>query len=236
MLGHGERLGLVRRPDPKNPLAAPALQKFIRISAAGEFAQEYVRLLNRENGDAMTALQEGDVVDAAGQFKKHPTTNKNLRYERLLHHKKATNTLAVRVDEALNVQVVNSFAGNTETDLKLGSNNTLKVSTKILNFTATNTGQMTFNNSLTIKSNRVSVASSNVSFGSNAVFKFVIGTTLVNSILTPLFTILISTLQTLATESALSASKLTLIGAATSLSGISGNLQGTLSNQVKLSG
>jgi len=237
ILAHEERFGIVRRPSQKNPQLAPAVQDFIRIQTAGEFAQEYFRSINRQDGKQLSVVQDGDVVGPDGTFETLAATNKRLRFKRTFVDVSGSNLLTLSIDEGLNFLLNNSAATSTEGNLQFGANNTLKLNTKTLKITATDTGQFTFNTGLTIRSNQVSVASSNVTSGNTGAFQAVLGTTLVNGVLNPIFTALASALSVLAAEPALTpATAATMTSLSTMLSTLSGNLSSVLSQQVKLSG
>lgn len=236
-INNEERFGLVRRPDQANLQAAPTLQTFTRLSAQGEFAQEYLRFMARENGNVVSQYQEGDVVQADGTFETLSITNKNLRLKHVLGHVNGNDKLTYAVDESLNVLIQNSTSANTEMNIQLGSNNTLKLTTKIAKVTVSQTGTLNFDTGLTIKTPQATVNSSNVTFGNTGSQQAILGTTLVNSILTPAFTIIGAAFQTLSADPALSsATKGAMTGFQTSLSGIAASLSNALSQQVKLSG
>lgn len=233
-LAHEERFGIVKRPDAANP---NSVQKFIRLTSGGEFAQEYGRWINLESGTSLASLQEGHVVDLQGQLKKHATTNKNLRHERILYHRQQSQTLSYQVDEDLNIRISNSATGNTETNAQLGTNNTLKITTKTLNFTGTTSGTMTFNNSFTLKSQQINVLGQ-VAYGNSATQPALLGNNLVNNSLSPLIDILVGLFSAMSPDLASASpskatSATTLSSTAIALGNLKGTLQAALSTQVK---
>lgn len=151
VVGHEERFGAVKRPDTQKP---NLLQKYVRQSD-NTFSIEYSRWLSTTTGTALMELQEGHVVDTAGQFVKQASTNKTLRSHKGWFHKQSGH-LMFQVDEELNVLLSNASQA-TETKVELGAKNVLKLTAQDIKATFTKTGTMIYGNSYALRTKAVNV-------------------------------------------------------------------------------
>lgn len=240
-LTYTERFGVVKRPDTTLP---NAMQQYVRRTPSGsttkEFAFEYGRWLSDGAGNILCTLQEGHVYDESAAEKKQGSTNKPLRYERLLIDKTGNQDITVQADEELNLYYSNSSNTSKEAKLSFGSLVTLDVSTNQYKMSVTKTGNIRYGTSLTLTSPKVDIKSSNVNFGNNPIIPAVLGTPLINSVLTPLVTALQAFMQLYGVDAVFSNfSPQTVASAnalAATLSAVSSSLSSALSQQVKLSG
>jgi hypothetical protein len=231
-IGHEERLGVVKRPDSQNP---NAFQKYIRDSA-NEFAVEHSVWLDKKDGTPLSHFQDGHVVNEAGTFQKHSTTNKNLRYIRQWFNSQSGD-LRIEVDEELNILVANSSTAR-EITLNLGTNTKLDINAKSLKETYTTTGNMSFIQSFKLTSPQVAVRSANVTFGSNPVLSLVTGAQN-SAVLTPLLNVMSSSLALIAAAPPIAAIPQVagpLATNAATISGLQSALSGILTQQIKVSG
>jgi len=231
MLAHEERFGVVKRPDALNP---NLVESYVRLTDES-FAVEYGRWLNKKDDTPIITFQEGNVTDETGQLKKHGNTNKNLRHQRTIHHRAQGGILDYQVDEDLNILFTNTVGANTQTNVSLGTNNALTLTTKTLKMTVTESGNLSFSNNVTISSQQVNIGSANTRFGNNPVFSFLVGEKLIGQVLSPLLAQLASALSLLGIEPTL-AGKLAYASLGSSIGALSGNATAALSTQVKLSG
>lgn len=178
-LAHEERFGVVKRPHDSKP---GALQKFVR-NDDDEFAQEYGRWLNKLDGSVLTSLQEGEVYDATGKIRKQTSTNKPLRYEKVIKHR-SSGDIALQVDNESNISYINSTKAK-ETKIVFGTKNTVDASGEGLKGSFTKTGNLSFTTSFSLRSRKVRVKSSDVGFGQAPTINAVLGTNLNTSVLTP---------------------------------------------------
>lgn len=233
LLAHEERFGVVKRPDPITP---NLVERYVRLIDRS-FAVEYGRWINKGDGSPIITFQEGNVTDAIGRLKTHGNTNKNLRHQRTIHHRALAGTLDYQVDEDLNILFTNTLSANTQTTVSLGTNNTLNLTTKTLKVTVTASGNLSFSNNVTIRSQQVNISTANARFGNNPVFSFLVGEKLIGQVLTPLLAQLASALNVLAAEPAISVpGKASLSSFGSAIGALSGNASAALSQQVKLSG
>jgi len=191
-LAHEERFGIVKRKDTKNP---NTVTKYVRLLDLS-FAVEYSRWLNAKTGDTLLcSLQEGNVINENGLTVKHPTTTKDLRLQYCLGHKDTTSITTISVDEELNLLYDNSSATTKEAVFKFGSLSVLDISADSFKLTMNKTGDMKFPTSLTITSNTTNVKSSTINLGNPAPFQAIVGTKLVNTVMTPLLSALLTFLN-----------------------------------------
>lgn len=142
-LGYQERFGVVKRADQNFP---NALENFIK-TPSNEFAVEYSRVLTTKEGSPLVELYEGNVYDETGAQRTHTSTNKPLRYNKIISDD-SSNTLFMQVDEALNVFIDNNSKA-VETTVNLGSKNVLSLTGKDTKFIITKTGTYQYGTSLT---------------------------------------------------------------------------------------
>lgn len=233
-LAHEERFGVVKRPDKSRP---NAFQQFVRKSD-NTFAQEYGRWLNKSDGGLLVSLQEGDVYDSSGKEKKQNSTNKPLRYEKVITHR-SSGDITFQADEELNLSYINSTKAK-ETKLVFGSKNTVDVTAEGLKGAFTKTGSLSFNTSFTLRSTKVSINSPDVGFGTNPVIPAVLGTQLSAAVLAPMLSGLTTMFTFMSVDplmniafpqlSAVAKQSLAQLGAAAA------GLPSVLSTQVRLSG
>lgn len=231
-LGHEEKFGVVRRPDPQNP---DLVSKFIR-NADNTFAVEYSRWLNKKDGSRLVEVQEGDVFDNQGQERKHSTTNKPLRSIRKWFNDQSQE-LSMEVDEDLNILIANTDTSR-ETTIKLGRQNVLDVSAKQLKMSFLTSGSLAFTQNVQIRTAKASVVSPNINLGAaTAAFPVTMGDKLGSATLTPLFSSLSAIFTTLANSSAFASEQPVqeaLKGTANTISGLSSTLVLSLSKTVKV--
>ena len=227
-LAHEERFGLVKRPDTAKPYA---LQVFVKKSDAYQY--EYGRWLCDDAGDDLISLHEGHLYDGSGNEIKNGQTNRRTRLQRVIHHSKA-GQIDFDVDEELNILLTNTSKAKT-TDLDFGAQNEIKISSKKLDFSITKSSNQVFSQSLTIRSPKVRVNSSDVGFGASPSEAAVLGNRMVNSILTPLLTTLSTAFTTLGAEIPLTG-QAAYSATGSSITVLITQLQTILSQQVKLTG
>jgi len=177
-IGYEERFGVVKRPDPAKPTV---FQKFSRLDST-EFAIEYSRWLNDKDGKLLTSTQEGHVFDEQGKEKKHSSTNKPLRYERLFSHK-SSGDVSLQIDDEANI-FLNNTTQAKETKVTLGNLNALTLSCDSTKWTVNKTGMLSFTTSITIKSAKAQINAPDVGFGAAPVIPAVLGTQLVGTLTT----------------------------------------------------
>jgi len=233
-IAHEERFGVVKRPHDQKP---NALQKFVRNND-DEFAQEYGRWLNKFDGSTLVSVQEGEVYDSTGKVKKQSSTNKPLRYEKVVGHR-STGDITLQVDDECNISYINSTKAK-ETKIVFGTKNTLDVSAEGLKGAFTKNGNVSFNTSFSLRSSKVRVKSSDVGFGQAPVINAVLGTNLNNSVLTPGFTAILTFMTVMSSDPAIN-SALPQISAAAKqavplLTTAISSLPSILSKEVKLTG
>jgi len=189
---HEERFGVVKRPDSQKP---DTVSNFVRLSDKS-FAMEYSRWINKKDDSLLVQFQEGNVYDETGKELKHSTTNKPLRSIRRWYDNQ-NNSLAIEVDEDLNISMSNSAVAR-DTVLKLGAQNKLDLSGKQLKMTMLTTGAMNFFQSFQLTSPQISLAG-NVTMGPpGAAAPLVMGDKLNNQTLKPFLLTVSSTFRTLA--------------------------------------
>jgi hypothetical protein len=267
VLGCQERFGVVKRPDPVRPNAfqqyvrrAPSAASMMTTSvesaaavadsaASGaapasatpqDFAFEYGRWLSGNDGNLLCSCQEGHVYDDAGTEKKQGSTTKPLRVERILADHLGNADHTWQIDQELNVLYTNASALSREFKLTLGNLVTLDVSADQQKFTITKTGNLNYGTSYTLTSPKLNFKSADSNFGDNPIFAAIIGTTLVNSVLTPLVSALQTFFQLYGVDPAIKqiSPQTVASGAAANavLAVVSAQIQSCLSKQVKLSG
>jgi len=230
-LAHEERFGLVKRSDTAKPYA---LQVYVKDSA-NAYQYEYGRWLCDDAGDDLISLHEGHLYDESGNEIKNSQTNRRTRLQRVIHHVKA-GQIDFDVDEDLNILLTNTSQAKT-TDLDFGAKNEIKISSKKLDFSITKSSNQVFSKSLTIRSPKVRVNSSDVGFGASPSESAVLGNRMVNSVLTPLLTTLGTALTALGNETALkppAGAGPTYAAAGSAITTLLSMLQMILSQQVKL--
>jgi hypothetical protein len=269
VIGWQERFGIVKRPDPAKPsafqkyvrripsaasmltTAAESAAAVAASAAAGEiptsipavpmdFAFEYGRWLSGNDGNLLCSFQEGHIYDDQGVEKKQGSTTRPLRVERILADYLGTASHTFQIDQELNILLTNTSVFSRECKLQLGPLVTLDVSADQQKFSFLKTGTLTYGTSCTVTSPKWSLNSANVNFGANPILSAVLGTTLVNAVLTPLITVLQTFFQLYGVDVALSGlSPQTVAAGATAsavLASVSGQLQNCLSKQMKMSG
>ena len=257
-----ERFGIVKRPDQK---LINAFQKYVRrtpsatttanaateaasafasggpaLAPPQDFAFEYGRWLCGSDRLPLCSLQEGHVYDETGKEKTQSSTSKALRYERILVDYQGSTNLNLQVDQELNVNYTNSSQYPREFKFDLGSLVTLDLTANQQKFTITKTGNLNYGTSWTITSPKLSLKSSDVGFGDSPTIAAILGTTLVNSVLTPLVSALQIFFQLYGTDQVIKniSPQTVASGAAANavLTAVSAQIQSCLSKQVKLTG
>jgi len=186
-IGYEERFGVVKRPDQTNPIV---FQKFARLDTT-EFAVEYSRWLNDKDGKLLASTQEGHVFDTQGKEKKHSSTNKPLRYERVFSHK-SSGEITIQIDNEANI-LLNNNTQAKETKITLGSLNALTLTCDSTKWNVSKTGLLNFNTSLVVKSAKIQLNAPNVGCGAAPIIPAVLGTPLAGTL-----TALVSGLQAFA--------------------------------------
>lgn len=241
-VGNEERFGLVKRPSKKYP---ELQQDFIRLTD-NSFACEYARWIGDTANVKLTSLQEGHIVDETGTLKKQSSTTKDLRFERIFWNKGASADITFQVDEDLSIYFNNSNPNQIEAKLQWGPLCDITMTANKLTMTLSNTGQITSATSLILgATSAVQIGAPSVVFGpssgsaSGAAQPAILGTNLVSSVLTPLFSILVAWLQVFGNEPAalttLPAAAAAATASTTALNVIKGQLNTVLSTNVKLS-
>lgn len=256
-----ERFGVVKRPDQQLP---SAFQKYIRrppspttlanysATAANaallgqvppppqDFAFEYSRWLANSDRSPLVSLQEGHVYDKAGTEKKHSSTNKALRYERIFTDFSGLTNTTIQLDQELNVGYNNTSPYTREFKMNLGLNTTLDVTSDQQKFTVVKTGNQSYGISLTVSSPKVNIKSPMVGFGDNPIIPIMLAGPTVNAVLTPLLSALQTFFQLYGADVPIaSISPQTVVSAnvvAGTVVSVLGQLQSCVSTQVLASG
>lgn len=226
-LKHEERFGLVKRPDTAKP---NSIQTWIKDGEA--FQYEYGRWLQDDEGKDLTSLHEGHLYGTDQQIIKNSQTSKPVRLRRTVQHIK-NGVMTFDVDNELNMLLTNTSKAKT-TDLNFGLKNDIKLQSQKLDLSIIKASNQTFGTSLTFRSPKVQINSSNVGFGSAPVQAAVLGNTLVSSVLTPMITTTQSAFTVLSADPALQqATKTAVQGIATGMTGIIAVLSTVLSSDVR---
>lgn len=233
-LAHEERMGIVKRPNPLWPYTQQEPVKLV----TGNYALEYGRWVNDDLNQALVVTQEGNVIDQLGLTIKQFSTTKDLRYRKVITGVTG-GTLSTEVDEDLNVSIFNA-SPSRETKINFGATNEVTWNAKKWTVQVTDSGSLTFTQSLAITSQKVQVNSANVVFGMTGIEQVLLGTTFYNSVFMPLITTMQAMFSTIATSdpvtmlAKLQASSIAMQSVLTAIQAMGPTA--VLSTQVRLSG
>lgn len=232
-LDREERFGLVKRPDLQKPYA---LQRYIKQNDAYQY--EYLRLLTDDQARVMVHTREGHVYDDGGNEIKSGKTNRRIRYQKVIGEATNRGELTLDVDEELNTVLVNSNPNKVLVDLDFGTQGEVKIASKKLDFTISQTSNQNFTQALTITTPKVRVSSADVGFGAAPVIPAVLGTPLATNVLVPVITmvqaITTAMVAVLANPAVAPATITTLTGLSASLGALVPTINSTiLSTEVK---
>lgn len=231
-LGHEERVGIVKRPNPLWPNTQSEPVKLPNNS----YALEYSRWINDDTGSSMVVTQEGNVINQLGTTVKQLNTGKDLRYRKEISGV-AGGTLTFEVDQELNTSLLNSSQAK-ETKINLGANNEITWFAKKWTAQVTDSGKLVFTRSLAITSQQIQVNSSNVVFGPTGLEPIILGSTFINGVMTPLVGALLAAFTTLANDPVTTPPVLKAVSASLApvMSSVQSAIAACLSTQVRLSG
>lgn len=229
-LAYEERFGLVKRPDLLKPAA---LQRYMKDELL-QYQYEYGRWLRDDAGQDLTSLHEGHLFDDNGLQVKNTQTNRRVRLRRVVAGRQL-GSLTLDVDEDLNVLFSNSTTAQT-TNLDFGLQNTVKVSSRKLDFDVLQSSNQNYTQSLTVRAGQIRFNSTSTGFGFAPAQPAVLGPPLTGAVLTPLIAAVESAFLVLSTDNALAdkPTKETLKGLAKTLNGLTAALPSTLSSEVLL--
>jgi len=199
-LGQEERFGVVKR---FNPIFPNSMTRIIQ-NLDGSFPIEYGRWLKATDllGLDLVSLQEGSAVyNELGIETLQTSTNRTLRHKKTYNHKLAGN-LTFEIDEELNIFMRNTSTAN-ETKIDFGLVNNVETKMNKLKMTGLDSASLNFLKSMTMKSLKVRVNSADIGFGSSPSNPAVLGNNLTSSVLTPLFSILLTFFSVMSNDGAL---------------------------------
>jgi hypothetical protein len=195
-LSYEERYGYVKRADKTKP---NALQAYVKLSD-NSFAVEYSRFVTNKAGTTLVATQEGNVVDGAGALVKNSSTNRELRFLKEITDPN-NNTLRLEVDDALNISIVNSATGSVDLKLSAGSQSATSLTGKTLSTDTTEQSTLAAGTTFTVKANqKASIAAPLVDIGNGGLVPVALGTPLINGVLTPILTTLLTLCNTMSAD------------------------------------
>lgn len=228
-LGYEERFGVVKRPDFLKPASTQVYVKDLTT-----FQYEYGRWLKDDTGNLLTTLHEGNLYDQTQVPIVNTTTGGKVRLRRLVGHR-LSGSLAVDVDEDLNISLTNAATAKT-VDLNFGAVSEMKVTSRQFDLNILQASNQSFTQSLTVRSPNIAFQSTATTFGFAPVQPAVLGTTLTAAVLTPFILQMQTAVTLLAADDGLKdkPTRDGLKAISQALNGIAGAVASVLSTEVVL--